>query len=161
MNVKYIIILYSRNLTISQMLRVNIILDRRSRMRWIIVSHNRVERQSIRENTAIGYRNRAFTIGRAPVKKLEIFHVTAYENLIHDDKAPSQYITVAESELRYLYYSCISCRVTVNEWYEQKRWKLISRSCNCAHNSRILLRASILITLEHFCQHLIKLIIFV
>lgn len=128
-------IVYNRNP--SRMLRINIILDRRSRMRWIIVSRNRVERQSIRENTAIGcYRNRAFTIGRAPVKKLEIFHVTAYENLIHDDKAPSQYITVAESEPRYLYYSCISRRVTVNEWYERKRWKLISRSCNCAqfHN---------------------------
>lgn len=73
-------------------------------------------RQSIRENTAIGcYRNRAFTIARAPVKKLQIYHVTAYENLIHDDKAPSQYVTVAESELRYLYYGCISRCLTVNE----------------------------------------------
>lgn len=67
-------------------------------MRWIIVSRNRVGRQSIRENTAIGwYRNRAFTIGHAPVKKLEIFHVTAYENLIHDDKAPRRNILLSQS----------------------------------------------------------------
>lgn len=54
--------------------------------------------QSIRENTAIGRcRNRAFTIGRVPVKKLRVFHVTAYENLIHDDKAPSRNMLLSRS----------------------------------------------------------------
>lgn len=99
-----------------------LLLDSRIRKCCIIISYNRDGKQYIRENIAIGYyRNRAFIIGYTPVKKLQIFHVTAYENLIHDDKAPSQYVTVSESEPQYLYYSCISHLMTVNEWYKWQR----------------------------------------
>lgn len=79
-----------------------------------------------RKYCAVGlcYRNRALSPlaarARTPVKKLQIFHVTAYENLIHDDKAPSQYVTVAvaappprlDTYILQLYFSpCDSERV--------------------------------------------------